>query len=483
MLIDYLPLTTPYDPAEDPPGSIDPLGTVATAEQLADVLLLGLTARMWRARHLTFTALAALVGERSAAIHGGSEEMRLEVRLGLERLLVSAIAWKDEKNHDHWNNAARRLPGIGLARRAIRVGHQPLGKQNFLKGQAINGPFGVMQRLARNLDIIDDDNRLSRNGEAVLLSWSAEQNLGGVLDDTNSKSQGAKWLRRLVDSVIDHVKNGSWPHSGWWGWSGLADVLRPDQPGSQEKKVLFQCLTGASNVTRARCIDLLLSPPILHGYKSGMANGPRGDLDRAILAQHIHVCVKHGRDEVDRLIRYAVVLIDTYEQISGHLEVAFRDLMWALTRHGGRSPADDLLRDSTLASRLASTRRSLTGVATRFQTVLSDLNAHVQILGAVNQDRLDQLMQDALDGRTSERALVDTVMRRHRRVQEHKRKGVWIEQDHPNWTLMPGFGDSSDAPRSYRGAYLHPFRVSNAYSLLSDLGKVRGIEMLDGEEA
>ena len=60
MLLDCLPLATPYDPAEDPPGSIDPLGTVATAEQLADVLLPGRTARMWRARHLTFAALAAL---------------------------------------------------------------------------------------------------------------------------------------------------------------------------------------------------------------------------------------------------------------------------------------------------------------------------------------------------------------------------------------------------------------------------------------
>ena len=174
MLEQYLPISAPYDPAEDPPGSIDPMGTVATAEQLAEVLLPGLTARMWRARHLTFAALAALVGERAAAMDGGSEEMRLEARLGFERLLVSAVAWKDSKEED-WHRAARRLPGITLARRAIYAGHQPLGKQNFLEGQAINGPFGVVQRLARNLDIINDDNRLSRNGEELLLVWSAQR--------------------------------------------------------------------------------------------------------------------------------------------------------------------------------------------------------------------------------------------------------------------------------------------------------------------
>ena len=48
MRFDCLPKATPYDPAEDPPGSVDPVGTVAGAEQLADVLFSGMTARMWR---------------------------------------------------------------------------------------------------------------------------------------------------------------------------------------------------------------------------------------------------------------------------------------------------------------------------------------------------------------------------------------------------------------------------------------------------
>ena len=38
----------------------------------------------------------------------------------------------------------------------------------------------------------------------------------------------------------------------------------------------------------------------------------------------------------------------------------FVSLMWALTRHGGRSTIDDLLGDSALVSSLASTRRKLT---------------------------------------------------------------------------------------------------------------------------
>jgi hypothetical protein len=482
MLIDWLPLATPYDPAEDPPGSIDPLGTVASAEQLADILLKGLTARMWRARHLTFTALAALVAERAAVVEGGSEEIRLEARLGLERLFVSAVAWKDERGEHGWADAARRLPGIGLARRAIRAGHQPLGRQNFLKGQAINGPFGVVQRLARNLDIIDDDNRLSRNGEELLLAWSAEQELGGILDDGNSKSHGSKWLNRLVRATLDHVKSGAWPNTGWWGWSDLAVYLRPDQPGLREKRVLFRLLTSESDIVRKRCIDLLLKPETLNGYQRVAVSGARGDLDRAILAQQISGYLQSAQDDVDRLIRYAITLIEVHEQVSGYLESAFRGLMWALTRRGGRSTGNDLLGDPTLVGLLRGNRRGLTEMASRFQTLISELGDHPQVMDAISQDRLDQLMQDCLDSLTSEQALVDAVMVRHRRVQQQKRKGVWIEQDHPYWTLMPGFGDSSDSPQFHSGAYLHPFRVTNAYSLLSDLGEVQDIEVPDGEE-
>src|SRR5438477_8700868 len=39
----WLPIPTPLDPAEDPPGSVDPLGTLADAERLAELLLPGFT--------------------------------------------------------------------------------------------------------------------------------------------------------------------------------------------------------------------------------------------------------------------------------------------------------------------------------------------------------------------------------------------------------------------------------------------------------
>lgn len=482
MPLSSLPLPTPYDPAEDPPGSIDPLGTVALAEQLANVLMPGLTARMWRARYLTFTALAALVGQRASAMEGGSEEMRLEARLGLERFFVSAIMRKS-KHDESWNRAAYRLPGSSLARSAIDSGHQPLGRQNFLKGQAINGPFGVVQRLARNLDIIDDDNRLSRSGEELLLAWSEEQGLGGILDDMNSNSAGNNWLNKLVGYVIRHVEDGKWPQPRWWGWKDLPEYLRPDQPGAREKKVLFRLLTSNKSIVRQRCIKLLRRRETQQVYKATTANGSRGDVDRTILVQQIGQSVRDEQDQVDRLIHYTIRLIDAYEQVCGCLESTFRGVIWALTHRNGQAKVNDLLSDVVLVPHLTSIHRDLVAASHRFQSLVSNLSSHPHVSRTIDVERLDQMLQDARSGSQSEQALVSAVIERHRRVQKQKRKGMWIECDDTYWTLMPGFGDNSDAPRSYTGPYLHPYRVQNIYSMLSDLGKTRRLEVPDGEEA
>jgi hypothetical protein len=85
-----LPFSTPVDPSVEPPGGVDPLGTVSYAERLADLLLPGMTSRMWRPRLLTFSAVASLVADRVAQALGRSE-LRLEARLTFERLFVYAI--------------------------------------------------------------------------------------------------------------------------------------------------------------------------------------------------------------------------------------------------------------------------------------------------------------------------------------------------------------------------------------------------------
>ena len=103
---------------------------------------------MWRVRLLTFAALAAEVSKRIAA---GRDDRLIDARLAFKRLFVSAVARQEESDVD-WRKASRRLSFIGLARQALRAGDQPLEQANFLKGQGVNGPFGVITRLARRRD-------------------------------------------------------------------------------------------------------------------------------------------------------------------------------------------------------------------------------------------------------------------------------------------------------------------------------------------
>src|SRR5262245_28816139 len=134
---DWLPLATPLDPAEEPPGSIDPLGTLTHAERFAEALLPGFTARMWRARLLTFAAISTAVADRTVALMGGREDLRLDARLAFERLYVSAVVRMADRDPATYANDPRRLPGRDLAKKALLQG-EPLTRANFLKGQAVN---------------------------------------------------------------------------------------------------------------------------------------------------------------------------------------------------------------------------------------------------------------------------------------------------------------------------------------------------------
>jgi hypothetical protein len=189
-----------------------------------------------------------------------------------------------------------------------------------------------------------------------------------------------------------------------------------------------------------------------------------------------------GGEGVDRLIEYTIGLIEAYEQVGGHLETVVRGLLWALTHRGGRATEADLLADPTLASHLDQARAQLEQTSVRLADQVNGLMHFPELHRAVTEDRLKQLLCDAQSGLTGRKQLVEQVLERHQRVQQQKRKGIWIERDAPYLTLIPGFGDNREAPWSHDGTYLHPFRVTNAYSLLGDLGRIRKVEVPDAEE-
>src|SRR6516225_5000401 len=98
LSIANMPISPPYDPAADASGSSDPLGTLGGSERLAEVLLPGLTARMWRARLLTLAVVAADGADAVVRKSGDQEDLRLRARLGFERLHVSSLVRCEEND-------------------------------------------------------------------------------------------------------------------------------------------------------------------------------------------------------------------------------------------------------------------------------------------------------------------------------------------------------------------------------------------------
>jgi hypothetical protein len=444
-----LPQSTPYDRTEDSPGSVDPLGTVTGAEQLAEVLLPGLTARMWRVRLLTYAALAAAVV-------------------------------RQEESGPSWRKASRRLPGIGLARQAWRAGDQPLERANFLKGQGVNGPFGVISRLARDIGIVDEAGELQRAGTELLIAWAEDQNLSGLLDETAGRA-GADWLRRLVRQVSSYLDDGhNWPKKNWAGWLDLADRLRPDQPGPRERNFIKKLLSYDPLLLRDRVIGMLAEPDFVAIYQAANAKSSRSGIEKEVI-EHGFVGIS-TEDEVGRTLQTSIKLIDAYESLSGLLESVFRGLLWGLTRNNGQASREAVVGDPTLRPFLAKAHSKIGPAVARFQQSLQSFEMDTLACkrGSVDIDRMHKLLDDSMAASRGDDDCVSAIMDRHVRVQKEKKKGVWIEED-KQWTLMPGFGDTADEPLWYDW-YLHPYRITNIYGMLTDLRIVPEVGTSDGEE-
>jgi len=75
----------------------------------------GLTARMWRARLLTFSVVAADIADRIVRQQSDHEDLRLTARLAFERLFVSALVRAEREDPEHYSGVARHVPGSRTA--------------------------------------------------------------------------------------------------------------------------------------------------------------------------------------------------------------------------------------------------------------------------------------------------------------------------------------------------------------------------------
>lgn len=463
FLTEWLPYSTPIDPSEDPPTSIDPLGLTTSAEYLADLLVPGFTVRTWRARLITFDAVAAHIAAGVVKRMNDRDDMRVPARLAFERLYVSAVARAEKKQPDGFLDASRNLPGIGLARAALGRS-EPLFKNNFLKGQVVNGPVGVTTRLAKNMDILTADMRGGRAALDLLQAWACDEDLPGVLEfDSPVKLAGSVWLNEVIRTVIDSLSDKPWPKDSAVIWEKILTPLRLDKIGKSEKVFLLKLLER--DAARGRLFELLRHPEVLAVERE--SNDDRGKHERCILTDG--VMKKLGKEVLDENVRVVIEAIESYEHAAALMTQGFESLLWGLKRYG-RLEAAKLLAVSQVAKRLKETSVEIPSAVNDLDRSIRKLNKQLGTTLVV--DSLIRLRDDLDECAGKTEAFLDALMDRHEQVQKAKRKGVWIDRAQ-SLTLLPGFGVDSDGPPIRVGGYLHPFRVTNAYSMLADLGLVK----------
>jgi hypothetical protein len=257
-----IPFRTLADPETQGEGSIDPLGLATLADHLADELLPGMTARMWRPRFLTAIAVTATIVEPlddRLAVDGTTPSW-----LALEWYYVEAMAGATEGA----DGALRRVPGIDKARRARHDG-VPMNARRYLKTPKAFGFHGVYKRLARHLDLVDNELRLGDRGYALVGTWAREQGIPEFLD--SEREDGAAKVRRVLREAVEAaLASGQTERPrDWRGAEFFVTHLVPGRVGRREADVLWKALLDDAAKPRGEVFQLLRSPDVRRDFWDG----------------------------------------------------------------------------------------------------------------------------------------------------------------------------------------------------------------------
>lgn len=415
-----LPALTVADPPVAGEGSLDPLGTGALADRIADQLVADVRARMSRIRFLTAMAVASIVTDEV------SEVLVLDGRatpsLAFEWLLLEGFVRKNVA-------LPTGVPGTTKARGVLsRKGR--LGASTYLKAPGVFGFNGVYKPLATGIRLVTNELLPDERARELVVTWEREQGLAGFVD-ANDSSDGARLRRRLVDAVRSAVEAAACKDVHRSVWNELPRRLVPDAPGRTEARLLR---------------SWLVDHPIrgeLAGLIDGLEPGGDDDLLRAV------------RDAASGELRMRIDAALAYEELTSHLAVAFNALCWRST-HLGLSP---------LTPSVAAELDALSEAA----RLLPDLySAAADALAAFDLQVDLEVRLGVFADRCSAPELADRLLTHHRANQAAKAprgKRPWFEPTGDGYVVRSPYA-IYDRPE--RRPFVHPMRVSSLHQFLRD---------------
>lgn len=430
-----MPYRSLADPETQSEGSIDPLGLASLADQLADWLLPGMTARMWRPRFLAAIAASSFLVEPFEEDIG--KDGVSPAWIALEWYYVEAVAALADENGGN----LRRVPGIDKARRALRE-RVPLSARRYLKTPKVFGFHGVYKRLARTLDIVDDSLRLGEKGYNLLKIWQEEQGLPGFLDGNHASGEGARIVRTVRDALREALDSGQTQRQGAWAGASLfVNHLLPHTPGYRESDFLWQRLTAAE--PRGEVFTLMRDRAVSAGLDEPL--GERGALRNLL-------------DRTSAELRWRLEAIEGYERFCRPLQES-----WDVLRNLStlKRPAVVLPEDFAGHHRVAQLVPEIARSIKEGRRFLSGSPIEVGFDALVGAFEATGNAQDLF------RALWD----HHQSVQKGKPpegKRPWFEEaGEGGLVVRPPYRIDQAVP--VREAFVHPYRLWSVASFIEDL--------------
>jgi hypothetical protein len=433
------PFLSMFDTGATAEGSIDPLSLAQTYDRLANRLLPHVTVRMHRPRFVTAIAVAALVCEE--LLDEIAADQRTPAWLVFEWHVIEGFM---RAQHAEGASPIRDIPGRDKVSTAIRFGKR-LGADSYLKTPTVFGFTGIYRRLARGLEIVNDDMLLDEGGYELLRVWESEQHLEGF--QTGTQGPGADLRDSLRRAVIDAMRKGYVARQpSWHRWPMLFAHLRPDRPGPRERDLLASRLLRPSTDPETAAVS--------------------GELLRALQKRGRAVTREQEPDLFRKLIpkasaelRARLTIVDAYEGLARLLTDGFMLVRHLSTKQGGAPIYAGDFGQTPLARRIL---QQLPHALERIEELFAgDPEGGTVLLLLARYRNVATTSQ-----------LFEELVRHHEDAQRAKPpngKRPWIERVN-GVAVRPQYSES--AKPEGRDLYVHEYRTPSACQFLQDLGKL-----------
>jgi len=294
-------------------------------------------------------------------------------------------------------NELRGVPGSGKVEAALSRGER-LTNNNYLKTASVFGFTGVLMPLARSIRILNPDRTSAERAKEIALVWEHEQGFDGFSDGT-SGSDGSKLRASIRDVVIRSLLAGRCevPTSSPL-LSKLAESLRPDGAGTNERQWLSQSILDPSDDMRAEI-----------GRALSRVNNPLSDRDLVTLL----------RPKASDSLRQCLDAIVGYEAVATRLESVMHHWQYVSTLRGITPVTPSEVAASDVVQGIAkSLSRTIASARSAFEPMEPGLMAV-----------LDNLLE-RFDAVSSPEDLAQMVMEHHEAIQSGKSpfaKRPWFE--------------------------------------------------------